>query len=152
MSFLLLSCSCLLRLCSNSSICFFRNATSHLGKVLVSAAPLLSKVAAHPVTQPEMHVLSRVIDDLNMDGRAPFPEMTEFRLCCFQSFPVIHVQRMSLSEILRLYVIAYQPVSIWKEMWKNQIGVLSVQIIKDCEQFVARVPFAEDSVMQLMCF
>lgn len=137
---------------SNSLIRFFRTATSHLGKVLVSAAPLLAKVAAHPVTQPDLHVLSRVIDDLNMDGRAPFPEMTEFRLCCFQSFPVSHVQRMSLSEILRLYVIAYQPVSIWKEMWKNQIGVISVQIIKDCEQFVARVPFAEDSVMQLMCF
>lgn len=131
--------------------CFYRNSTAHLGKVLVSAAPLLAKVAAHPITQPDVHVLIRVINDLSMDGRAPFPQMTEFRLRCFQSFPVIHVQRMTLTQILQLYVAAYQPTGVWKEIWKDRIGVISVQIIKDCEVFVSKFPFAEESVMQLMC-
>jgi hypothetical protein len=41
----------------------------------------------------------RVLEGLSMDGSAPFPQMTDFRKECFQSFPVTHVQRMTLSQV-----------------------------------------------------
>lgn len=63
------------------------------------------KVVAHPVTQPDLQVLLRVIERLSMDGSPPFEKMTEFRKECFASFPVTHVQRMTLSQVSREGVV-----------------------------------------------
>lgn len=54
------------------------------------------------------------------------------------------------SQILQLYVAAYQASSIWKEAWKHLVGVISVQIIRDVEGFVASHPFAEAEVMRFL--
>jgi len=77
-------------------------------------------------------------------------QMTVFRIECFKSFPVSHVQRMTFAQILQLYVAAYQTQSVWKELWKHLIGVISVQIIRDVETFVSTTPFAEEDVMRLL--
>jgi hypothetical protein len=69
--------------------------------VLPSGGPLIGKVMAHPITQPDLPVILRVIEGLSMDGSPPFPQMTAFRTACFQSFPVTHVQRMTLSQVSR---------------------------------------------------
>ena len=118
--------------------------------ILPSGGPLCAKVIAHPITQPDLPVLLRVIEGLSMDGSAPFREMTDFRKECFGSFPVTAVQRMTLSEILQLYVAAYQGQAFWKECWKHLAGVLSVQIIRDIELFVATHPFADDEVIRFL--
>ena len=118
--------------------------------VLPSGGALCARVAAHPVTQPDLQVILKVLEGLSMDGSAPFAQMTEFRKECFQSFPVTHVQRMTLSQILQLYVAAYQAPGIWKECWKHLVGVISVQIIRDTEAFVARIPFADAEVMRFV--
>lgn len=93
----------------------------------------------------------QVISSLRMDGSAPFRELTEFKNTCFGSFPVSHVQRMNLSEALRLYACAYQPRAIWRDLWKLQLSLMSPQIAKDCEAFVARVPFADQAFVSLLC-
>jgi len=67
--------------------------------VLPSGGPLLGKVMSHPITQPDLPVILRVIEGLSMDGSPPFVQMTAFRTACFQSFPVTHVQRMTLSQV-----------------------------------------------------
>lgn len=67
--------------------------------VLPAGGPMLDKVVAHPITQPDLPVILRVLEGLSMDGSAPFPQMTDFRKECFQSFPVTHVQRMTLSQV-----------------------------------------------------
>ena len=85
-----------------------------------------------------------------MDGSAPFQQMTDFRRECFQSFPVTHVQKMTLSQILQLYLAAYQAQGIWREAWKQLVGVISVQIIRDAEAFVATHPFADEKVMRFL--
>ena len=115
--------------------------------VLPSGGALCSRVAAHPVTQPDLQVILRVIEALSMDGSAPFEKMTEFRKECFQSFPVTAVQRMTLSQILQLYIAAYQTPVIWKPLWKELVGVISVQIVRDVDQFVAKHDFAHEAVM-----
>jgi hypothetical protein len=75
--------------------------------VLPAGGPLTQRVARHPVTQPDLPVILRVIEALSMDGSPPFQEMTDFRKDCFQSFPVTHVQRMTLSQVppTTLYVM-----------------------------------------------
>ena len=82
-----------------------------------------------------------------MDGRPPFQQMVDFKNRCFRSFPVSLSQRMTLSQVLRLYVCAYQSPHHWKELWKAQLCLLSPQIIKDCEAFAQEVPFAADAFM-----
>jgi hypothetical protein len=47
-------------------------------------------------------------------------------------------------------VAAFQCPSIWKEAWKHLIGVISVQIIRDVEAFVASHPFAAAEVMRFL--
>jgi hypothetical protein len=54
------------------------------------------------------------------------------------------------AQILQLYVAAYQSPVIWKQVWKDLVGVISVQIIRDVEAFVARRPFADAEVMRFV--
>lgn len=111
---------------------------------------LQEKVQQHPVTQPDVQVLTGVIEGLSMDGRPPFPEMMQFKARCFSSFPVIYVQKMTLTQILRLYIAAYQPQCVWKEIWKSLIGMMSPQISRDCEKFSSENPFASDWVAEAL--
>ena len=76
--------------------------TKYVETVLPSGGPLCNRVSTHPVTQPDLPVILRVVEGLSMDGSPPFPLMTEFRKECFQSFPVTHVQKMTLSQVLAL--------------------------------------------------
>ena len=122
----------------------------HLPKVLASGGSILARVASHPVAQPDLSIINKVVLGLSMDGAPPFPELTEFRKRCFGSFPVTHTQRMTLTQILQLYVAGYQPPAIWKDVWKRVVGVISVQIIRDVEGFAGANPLAEDDVVRLL--
>lgn len=53
-------------------------------------------------------------------------------------------------QILQLYVAAYQSPLVWKDAWKNLVGVISVQIIRDVEAFVVKHPFAHADVMRFV--
>lgn len=71
------------------------------------------------------------------------------------SFSWLGPERWSISytpffQILQLYVAAYQSPAIWKEAWKHLVGVISVQIIRDVEVFVAKNPFADAEVMRFV--
>jgi hypothetical protein len=71
----------------------------HVSAVLPSGGALMDKVKSHPITQPDLGVILRVLENLSMDGSPPFRQMTAFQTSCFQSFPVTHVQRMTLSQV-----------------------------------------------------
>lgn len=45
---------------------------------------------------------------------------------------------------------AYQGQAFWKDAWKHLVGVISVQIIRDVEAFVATHPFADGEVMRFV--
>ena len=122
----------------------------HVQSVLRHDGDLCDRVTQYPVSRPDLRVLHQCVDGLRMDGTPPFQEMTDFKNRCFRSFPVSQAQRMNLTQVLRLYVCAYQPPGHWKEMWKLQLCLISPQIIKDCEAFVAERPFAAEPFMHLM--
>ena len=121
--------------------------TTYVEGVLPGGGELGRRLSEHPITQPDLQVLLRVIEALSMDGSAPFQQLTEFRKACFQSFPVTAVQKMTLSQILQLYIAAYQSPVIWKPLWKELVGVISVQIVRDRDQFVEKHEFAHEAVM-----
>jgi len=123
----------------------------HVQSVLRHDGDLCERVGQFPVSRPDLRVLHQCVDSLRMDGTPPFQEMTDFKNRCFRSFPVSFSQRMNLTQVLRLYVCAYQPPSAWKDLWKMQVNLLSPQIIKDCESFAASVPFAAEAFMPLLC-
>ena len=108
------------------------------------------RVQQRPVLQPDANTLYWVINHLSMDGKPPFPEMMAFKAKCFVSFPIVYVQRMTLTQVLRLYVAAYQHMYVWKDVWKSLIGILSPQIIRDCETFVSANPFAGEWVVEAL--
>jgi hypothetical protein len=111
-------------------------------KHLIDSKDIEDKVKQLPVLQADTGILNWVIDNISMDGRPPFKEMMAFKARCFASFPVIRVQQMTLTQTLRLYVTAYQNPNVWKDIWKEQIGIISPQIIRDCELFVEANEFA----------
>ena len=119
-------------------------------KHLIKNPDIETRVQLHPVTQPDANVIHWVIESLNMGGRPPFPEMMAFKARGFASFPVVYVQRMTLTQILRLYVAAYQPPAVWKDVWKAQISILSPQIVRDCETFVSENPFAGEKIVEAL--
>jgi hypothetical protein len=119
--------------------------TQHVHK-LIDSKEIEERVKQLPVLQPDIGVLNWVIDNLGMDGRPPFKEMMAFKARCFLSFPVIRVQQMTLTQVLRLYVAAYQAPNVWKDIWKEQIGIISPQIIRDCELFTESNAFAGDHI------
>jgi len=102
------------------------------------------------VHHPDLSIINWVIENLSMDGRPPFKEMMAFKSRCFASFPVVYVQRMTLTQVLKLYVSAYQPMGLWKDVWKAQIGILSPQIIRDVESFVKEHPVASGYIMDTL--
>jgi len=124
--------------------------TEHLPKILASAKGILAKIAQYPVTNPDLAVILKVISQLKMDGSAPFPELTDFKVKCFAALPVSHVQRMTLSEILQAYAAIYQAPTIWKEVFRSVVGVLSVSLIRACETFVRENPFNAEAFIQLL--
>ena len=53
-------------------------------------------------------------------------------------------------QVLQLYVAAYQAAGAWKDAWKHLAGVISVQIIRDIEEFVGSHPFADKDAMRFV--
>ena len=123
----------------------------HISTVIKHTGGLSEKISQYPVSKPDITIIGNVMAGLSMDGRPPFTELISFRSKCFRGFPVSQSQRMTLSQILRLYACAYQNSSIWKSLWKSQIYLISPIIIKDVELFVEETPFAAGPFMQLMC-
>lgn len=64
--------------------------------------------------------------------------------------PNVVIRVVGVRQILQLYVAAYQPPTVWRDVWRYLVGVISVQIIKDVEAFVGRREFAHEDVMRFL--
>ena len=106
-------------------------------------------LADNPVTIPDAHSIYLGIDSLAMNVR-PFDEINQFRTRCFISFASHQKRDLSLTQVLKLYVAAYQAKSIWKQLWTSVYPVISPQIIRDVETFVALVPFAVPQFLEIL--
>ena len=124
--------------------------TPFVSAFLGKECELGNRIKQYPVSVPDIGILSNVIQQLRMTGNAPFGQMLDFKTTCFRHFPDKLVRRMNLTQVLRLYVCSYQNSKIWKDLWKQHVPLLSPQIIRDCQEFVLRTPFAADEVVQIL--
>lgn len=64
---------------------------------------------------------------------------------------IIYFRRiLTLTQVLHLYIAAYQKKDLWKQCWKGVYPIMSTQISKDVELFVQNVPFATDPFMHII--
>ena len=101
------------------------------------------------VQKPDVDVLFRVITSLRLQD-VPFKELQEFRCECMGAFPMSQLNLMHLNDLLFLYVCAYQNPKVWKEIWKMIIPLLSHQVIRDVEKFVAEKDFNFHAVLAIL--
>lgn len=111
---------------------------------------LCEKIQLYPVTTPDVEHIYNTIQTLNVNGNPPFDELFAFKKKCFVNFPVSLLQTMNLNLFLRLYVIVYQSLPIWKTLWKMTGTLLSPQIINDCEKFTEENPFNSDGFIHFL--
>ena len=117
--------------------------------VLGRECALSEHVTQYPVSIPDVGVLSKVLSDLCMGGKAPFPELVSFRRVCFAHFPETVKANLTFTQVLRLYVSAYQNPTVWRVLWKQHVHLLSPQIIRDCQTFAESHPFNGREVVSL---
>ena len=101
------------------------------------------------VQKPDFDILFKVITSLRLHD-IPFKELQEFRCECMGAFPVSQLNVMHLNDLLHLYVCAYQNPKVWKEIWKMIIPLLSHQVIRDVEKFVAETEFNFPAVLSIL--
>ena len=101
------------------------------------------------VQKPEFDVLHKVITSMKLVDE-PFKELQDFRCECMGAFPVTQLNAMRLNDMLHLYVCAYQHPSVWKDIWKQLIPLLSHQVIRDVETFAQRRTFNYTAVLGIL--
>ena len=122
---------------------------SHYIRRILPDKELSKTIMQNPIKAPEVDVLFDCITECRVVND-PFPELHQFRSDCFKSFAQEQKTRLRLNDLLHLYIASYQMPSVWKSVWKLVFPVLSIQIIRDVESFVERVPFAHTHVIALM--
>ena len=121
--------------------------TKHLDALV--PADVAKALSSNPVVFPEMRSVYMAIDSLALNA-LPFEELNKFRTRCFISFATHQKRNLSLTEVLKLYVAAYQVKTIWKQLWTTIYPVLSPQIVRDVETFVSSTPFAEKQFVHIL--
>lgn len=101
------------------------------------------------VQKPEHDILHKVIVSMKLIEE-PFKELQDFRCECMNAFPVTQLNSMRLNDMLHLYVCAYQHQTIWKDIWKQLIPLLSHQVIRDVETFSQRRTFNHVAVLNIL--
>lgn len=110
---------------------------------------LSDRVMKYPVKQPDAENIFDSVSECRI-SQDPFPELHKFRARCFTSFALEQKATLRLNDLLHLYISAYQHPSIWKNVWKMSIPILSIQIIRDVESFVEHNPFNGTQIFTLM--
>jgi hypothetical protein len=103
----------------------------------------------NPVTIPDMQSVYMDIESLVMNIW-PFDELNHFRMRCFGSFASHQKRNLTLTQVLKLYIAAYQYKPIWKQVWTSVYPVISPQIIRDVETFVDGMPFAVSPFVEVL--
>ena len=116
-------------------------------RTVVQTPDLCETVLKFPVKQADLDILHACITGTRI-VEEPFGQLHTFRTECFKSFSLEQRQKLKLNDILHLYMASYQPT--WKAIWKMIFPVLSIQIIKDVEHFVANNPINHFKVTSLL--
>lgn len=119
----------------------------HAGTLL--SPDIASMLGSYPVLNPKVDDLCACIESLTLNEK-PFDELNKFRDTCFVSFPHAYKKNLTQTQVLHLYLAAYQRKDLWKSCWKKIFPVMSQQISKDVEDFVSTTPIAATAIVRIM--
>jgi hypothetical protein len=80
----------------------------------------------------------------------PFEELLNFRKDCFTSYADNQSNQLTMTDVLKMYVAAYQNSGMWKQLWKAIHPLMSTQISKDVENFVRQHRFATEKFVDIL--
>lgn len=115
----------------------------------VTSSHIAPGVLREKISRPDERIIINVLENLNIQ-REPFAELTLFVRSCFRAFPQKDLRAMTLLTYMQLYMASYQHRELWKACWVAIHPLLSYQVIKDVEEFVAKTPFNEQAFIDIM--
>lgn len=115
----------------------------------VSEKEISQVILQYQVKNPDIDILTDTIMQTRIISE-PFPELHLFRNQCFHCFSVQQKAMLRLNDLLHLYIAAYQPMTVWKAVWKSIVPILSIQIIKDVEAFVQANEINHSAIMHII--
>jgi hypothetical protein len=116
---------------------------------LIVSAEIATVINSNRVLCPDEASLCKCINTLTLSIH-PFEELKLFRKNCFSSYAANQSNRLTMTDVLQMYVCAYQSPSMWKNLWKSVDPLMSTQISKDVESFVKQNKFAATSFVQIL--
>lgn len=134
--------------------CYLLASLSHLFDFTSHSQKLVPMDVAKSLNEntilfPSAEVITNAIETMAMNMH-PFQALNNFRQKCFNSFAMNHRKSLTLTQILHLYLCAYQKNDIWKTCWKGIFPVMSTQIARDIETFTGNNSFAVEEFMHIL--
>ena len=98
----------------------------------------------------DVSALKMVIDSLRQ-YTSNMKVLIDFSARCLQGINEHRRQKLSLVQVLQLYVACYQHDSVWKELWRHvlePVPVLNHTIVSDCAVFRATHAYEATAVAE----
>ena len=103
-----------------------------------------------PVDVIDVSALKMVIDSLRLYTNN-MKVLIDFAARCLQGINEQRRQKLSIVQVLQLYVACYQHDSVWKELWRHvlrPVPVLNHTIVSDCAVFRATHAYEATAVAE----
>lgn len=100
---------------------------------------VVEAISEMPVESPETSMLNEVISRV-VYTKQPFKQLVQFHSDCFGSIASSHKNRLTLTQVMQLYLTVYQKKSIWQDCWLLVVPFMNTQLVRDVDAFRAKYP------------
>jgi hypothetical protein len=111
---------------------------------------LCKRAQATPVEAIDVGALKMVVDSLRLYSTS-LKRLIDFSARCLQGINQQRREKLSLVQVLQLYIACYQHESVWKELWRHVLEpapVMNHTIASDCAAFRAAHAYEATAVAE----
>lgn len=95
----------------------------------------------------DVQALQMVLDSLRLYMNN-VKQLIDFSAKCLQGVNQERRQKLSLVQVLQLYIACWQHDSVWRECWRHVLPVMNHTIASDCAEFRRTHEYDVDAVVQ----
>jgi hypothetical protein len=107
---------------------------------------LCARAKALAVDVIDVQALQMVLDSLRLYMNN-VKQLIDFSAKCLQGVNQEKRQKLSLVQVLQLYIACFQHDSVWKECWRHVLPVMNHTIASDCAEFRRSHAYDVDAVV-----
>jgi len=107
---------------------------------------LCARAKALSVDVIDVQALQMVLDSLRLYMNN-VKQLIDFSAKCLQGVNQEKRQKLSLVQVLQLYIACFQHESVWKECWRHVLPVMNHTIASDCAEFRRSHEYDADAVV-----